>query len=265
MTARPILIEAAVESAEGAVAAARCGAERIELCANLSEGGTTPSAGTIEATLARVGVPVFVMIRPRGGDFLYSDIELDVMARDIAAARSTGAHGIVTGVLRADGTVDVERLRLLIDAAGPLPVTFHRAFDLARDLGEALDALIECGIPRVLTSGGKPRAADAIPEIAGLVRHAGGRLIVMPGGGIKAVNAVELIERTGAREIHVGGTRAVESGMRYRREEISFARPPLPDEYTLTVIDEARLRDVIGSVRKAGIEGRGKAFNGGTG
>ena len=248
MNQRPVLVEAAVESAEGAIASAGVGAARIELCANLSEGGTTPSAGTIEVTLAQVGVPVVVMIRPRGGDFLYSAIELDVMMRDIAAARSAGAHGIVTGVLRADGTVDVDRMRALVEAARPLDVTFHRAIDLTRDLGEALEALVHCGVSRVLTSGGKPRAADAISELAALVRQAGDRIVVMPGGGINAANAIPIIEATGAREIHVGGTVPTASGMRFRRPEISFARPPLPDEYTLTVIDEARLRGVIETV-----------------
>ena len=257
MIARPVLVEAAVESAEGAIAAARNGTHRIELCANLSEGGTTPSAGTIEATLARVGVPVFVMIRPRGGDFLYSGTELDVMMRDIAAARSAGAHGVVTGVLTPAGAVDSDRMRALVEAARPLPVTFHRAIDLARDPGEALEALVDCGVSRVLTSGGKPRAVDAIPALAALVRQAGDRIVVMPGGGINAANAVQIVEETGAREIHVGGTLPAASEMRFRRPGISFARPPLPDEYALNVIDEGRLRGVIGAVANVVVRGAG--------
>jgi len=244
----PILIEAAVESAEGAVAAERAGAHRIELCANLTEGGTTPSAGTIAAALARVAVPVFVMIRPRGGDFLYTAVELDVMARDIASARSLGAHGIVLGVLTGDGAVDVARTRELVDAAHPLPTTFHRAFDLSADREAALEALITCGIRRVLTSGGAVRAGDGIARLAALVRQGGERITVMPGGGISAANAMRIVEATGAREIHVGGTIVVPSAMTFRRAEISFARPPLPDEYTRTAIDEARLRGVIEAV-----------------
>lgn len=247
---QPILIEAAVESAEGAIAAERGGADRIELCANLTEGGTTPSAGTIGVALARVGVPIFVMIRPRGGDFLYSSIELSVMMRDIATARTLGAHGVVLGVLAADGTVDVERTRALVEAARPLPVTFHRAFDLASSLNDALDALIESGISRVLTSGGAARAGDGIEQIASLVQRGGDRITVMPGGGISAANAGQIIGRTGVREIHVGGTKPVASAMRFRRPEISFARPPLPDEYTLTTIDDARLRSVVAAVAK---------------
>ena len=243
-----VLVEAAVESADAAVAVAEAGAERIELCANLTEGGTTPSLGTIGATLARVQVPVFVMIRPRGGDFLYTPIELDVMMRDIAAARSAGAHGIVIGVLRSDGTVDIPRTRALVEATRPLPVTFHRAFDLAADLGAALDALVECGVERVLTSGGASRAGDAIDTLAQLVRRSRGRISVMPGGGISAANAARIIEATGAHEIHVGGTKLIAGEMQFRRSEISFARAPLPDEYTRTAPDLERLRDVVSAL-----------------
>ena len=244
----PILVEAAVESVDGAIVAERAGAQRIELCANLTEGGTTPSAGSIGAALARVKAPIFVMIRPRAGDFLYTGVEMDVMTRDIATARSLGAHGIVLGVLTRDGMVDIERTRALVEAARPLPVTFHRAFDLTIDLDEALESVIACGVARVLTSGGTPRAADGIERLAALARRAGDRISVMPGGGISAANAVRIIEETGAREIHVGGTIPVASEMRFRHPHISFARPPLPDEYTLTVADEARLRGVIEAV-----------------
>jgi copper homeostasis protein len=247
---RAIFVEAAVESADGAVVAARAGAQRIELCANLTEGGTTPSVGTIGAVIARVSVPVFVMIRPRGGDFLYDDLEMEVMTRDIAAARTAGAHGIVVGTLTEAGTVDVERLSRMAEAAYPLPVTFHRAIDLSRDLEEALDALVACGVARVLTSGGAPRAVDGIARIASLVHRGGGRISVMPGGGITAANAMRIVEETGAHEIHVGGTIAVPGGMNFRRPELSFARPPLPDEYTRTTIDEGRLRGVIEAVRR---------------
>ena len=253
MTPSPaILIEAAVESAEAAIAAERAGAHRIELCANLTEGGTTPSAGTIGAALSRVGVPIVVMIRPRGGDFLYSSMELAVMMRDIASARMLGAHGVVLGVLTEDGTVDVERTRGLVEAARPLPVTFHRAFDLASNLDEALEALVESGVRRVLTSGGMPRAGDGIRRIASLVQRAGDRLTVMPGGGISASNALQIVAETGVLEIHVGGTKAVPSAMRFRRPEISFARPPLADEYTLTTIDDARLRSVVAAIADLG-------------
>jgi copper homeostasis protein len=248
------LVEAAVESVEGAIVAERAGAQRIELCANLTEGGTTPSAGTIGEALARVRVPIFVMIRPRGGDFLYTRTEIEVMIRDIAIAQLSGAHGIVLGVLTRDGAVDAQRMSGLVEAARPLPVTFHRAFDLAADMDTALETLIACGVTRVLTSGGAPRAGDAIPRLAELVARAGDRISVMPGGGISAANAKRIVDETGAREIHVGGTMPVASGMRFRRSEISFARPALVDEYTLTVADEGRLRGVIAAVTGLGLE-----------
>ena len=149
----PILVEACVDSVESALAAARGGAHRIELCANLVEGGTTPSAGTLAVCRARLEIPIFVLIRPRGGDFLYSAAELAVMLEDVRRAKETGAHGIVTGVLRADAEIDQDRTGALIAAARPLRVTFHRAFDVCRDAGRALETLIALGVERVLTSG----------------------------------------------------------------------------------------------------------------
>jgi copper homeostasis protein len=145
-----ILIEACVDSVPSALAAEAGGAGRVELCDNMIEGGTGPSAGTIEEAKARLRIPVFVMIRPRGGDFLYSDVEYDVMRRDIAHARALGVDGVVLGLRDRDGNVDVARTRALVDAARPLPVTFHRAFDVARDPDRALDALLGLGVERVL-------------------------------------------------------------------------------------------------------------------
>jgi copper homeostasis protein len=159
-----------------------------------------------------VTIPVFVMIRPRGGTFVYSGEEIDAMARSIAAAAAGGAAGVVLGVLRPDDRVDVERTRALVQTAGGLPVTFHRAIDATPDLLEAIDALIDAGISRVLTSGGAATAADGVEMLARLVERAGARLIVMPGGGIRAHNARAVIERTRAPEIH---TRFVdEEGLR---------------------------------------------------
>jgi copper homeostasis protein len=246
----PVLVEACVDSLDGALAAARAGAGRIELCAGLIEGGTTPSAGLMALAGERSSVPVFTMIRPRGGDFLYSPAELEIMLRDIAVARRAGTHGIVIGALTPDGSVDVEATRALVGAAAPLPVTFHRAFDLTRDLTAALDALIACGVQRVLTSGGARRAGEDIDMLASLVARAAGRIVVMAGGGISAETAAAIVDRTGVRELHVGGAVMVPSAMTFRRSEISFARAPMPDEYTLAVADEGRLRRVVEAISR---------------
>lgn len=234
-----------MDSADAAIAAERAGAGRVELCGDLVEGGTTPSAGAIAVARERLAIPIFVMVRPRGGDFLYSPAERETMMRDIAIARGLGAHGIVLGALAADGTVDIDATRAFVEAVRPLPVTFHRAFDLTRDLAGSLDALVDCGVARVLTSGGARRAADGIEMLGELADRAGDRLVVMAGGGIDARAAAEILARTAVRELHVGGSRLVESAMVFRRSDISFARALLPDEYTLAVSDEARLGAVI--------------------
>lgn len=197
-----MLIEAVVQTVDAAVAAARSGAGRLELCAHLEIGGTTPDAATIARVIPAVTIPVFVMVRPRGGAFVYSAGEIDAMKRDIAVAAANGAAGIVLGVLRPDHRVDVERTRALVHDAAGLPVTFHRAIDETPDLLDAVDSVIDAGVSRVLTSGGAATAADGADVLAGLVERVGPRLIVMPGGGIRAHNARTVIERTRAREIH---------------------------------------------------------------
>jgi copper homeostasis protein len=207
-----VLIEAVVETVEAAVAAERSGAGRLELCANLDVGGTTPDEGTIARVVKATAIPVFVMIRPRGGTFVYSGEEIDAMRRGIAVAAANGAAGIVLGVLGRDDRVDVERTRTLVQCADGLPVTFHRAIDETPDLLEAIEELIAAGVTRVLTSGGAPTALEGVEVLAHLVERAGSRLTVMPGGGIRAHNARAVIDRTRAREIH---TRFVdEEGMR---------------------------------------------------
>lgn len=207
-----MLIEAVVETVDAAVAAERSGAGRLELCAQLDAGGTTPDEATIARVVQAVTVPVFVMIRPRGGTFVYSDEEIDAVRRDIAVAAANGAAGIVLGILRTDNRVDDPRTRALVQIAAGLPVTFHRAIDQTPDLLEAVDRLIEAGVSRVLTSGGAATAVEGVEVLAHMVERAGSRLTVMPGGGIRAHNARAVLERTGAGEIH---TRFVdEEGMR---------------------------------------------------
>lgn len=196
-----VVVEACVETLPEALAAADAGAHRLELCAGLVEGGTTPSAGLIAAVVEQVAVPVFVMVRARGGDFMYDDHDIDVMRRDVTAARSAGAHGIVGGMLTAGGQVD-PRVTRLIETAGPLPFTFHRAFDLARDPERALDDLAAMGVARVLTSGGEPSAIEGTGRLAALVTRAGGRLTIVAGGGVRAPHVRDIVRRSGVREVH---------------------------------------------------------------
>lgn len=197
-----MLVEAAAETIESTIAAERAGAGRIELCAKLNEGGTTPSVDLIGAAATRVGIPVFVLVRPRGGNFVYSDDEIEVMKRDVEIARSEGANGIVTGALDGNGCVDIATTRALVSSAGALPVTFHRAFDATRDLPEALEILIDAGVRRVLTSGGANTALEGVETIARLVDQAKGRIDIVAGGGIRAHNVRQIIARTGVSEIH---------------------------------------------------------------
>jgi len=240
----PVLIEACVDSVPSAVAAEAGGAGRVELCDNLIEGGTTPSAGAIEEAKARLRIPVFVMIRPRGGDFLYSDMEYAIMRRDIAHARALGADGVVLGLLLADGSPDLEKTRALVEAARPLPVTFHRAFDVCRDPQAALETLAGLGIARVLTSGQQATVPEGAELIATLVRQAGARIGILPGCGIDETNVAQVVERTGAREVHVRGTSPVRSGMAYRNPRVSFRSPVDGDDSVLDVTDTARIRSI---------------------
>jgi len=200
-----VLVEACVESLPAAVAAAAGGADRIELCTNLAAGGTSPDAGTLAACLSRLTIPVFVMVRPRGGDFHYSAAERAGMVEEIWQVKAAGwaAQGIVTGALRPDATVDETLTRELIAAARPLPVTFHRAFDSCDDVEEALETLIALGVTRVLTSGRAATAPEGAATIAKLVRLAAGRIGIIAGGGVKADNVAALVRTTGVREVHL--------------------------------------------------------------
>jgi copper homeostasis protein len=196
------LLEACVERPDEAVAAEQGGAGRIELCANLAEQGTTPSEGTLAACLARLSIPVFPIVRPRAGGFSYDAHEVEAMLRQAHRALRLGAHGVVAGALKPDGTIDRDVVVALRRAVDPAPLTFHRAFDATRDRAEALDDLIALGVARVLTSGGAPTAHEGVPEIARLVQQAAGRIIVMAGGGVRAPNVREIVSRAGVREVH---------------------------------------------------------------
>jgi copper homeostasis protein len=204
-----ILIEAAVESLESALAAEANGADRLELCANLRNGGTTPNLKLIAAVLDKTQLPVVVMIRPHGGDFVYSDDEIAAMKHDIADAKKMGISGIVTGILTDDAGVDIERTRILVSAAAGLPVTFHRAFDSTQDLPRALEQLKEVGVSRILTSGGAATALEGASVISALVSQARNRIAIIAGGGVRDHNVRELVDRTGISEVHARQVRGI--------------------------------------------------------
>ncbi|HET7696925.1 MAG TPA: copper homeostasis protein CutC [Vicinamibacterales bacterium] len=196
------LLECVVETTEAAVAAERSGANRLELCVDLGAGGVTPPLDLVAAVAARVSIPVFVMIRPRAGDFVYSDREVAGMLRDAASAGARGAQGIVTGLLHADHRVDVARTRRVVEAAAGLPVTFHRAFDEVRDQRAAVEDLVSSGVRRVLTSGGAQTALEGMERLAVLVRLSADRVTVLAGGGVRAHNVRAIVAGTGVKEVH---------------------------------------------------------------
>jgi copper homeostasis protein len=245
-TSQRLVIEVCVDSVESAIAAQQGGADRVELCDNLLEGGTTPSAGAIGVARQHLSIGLQVIIRPRGGDFCYSDIEFEIMRRDIALAKQLGADGVVIGILRPDGEVDTERTRALVELARPLSVTFHRAFDMARDPYQALEDLVALGVDRVLTSGQEPSVVEGLDLIADLVRAARDRIIIMPGGGAER-NVGKIVAQSGVREIHVASTQAVDSMMRYRNPRVFMGGELRPPEYTRFITDPTRIREMRGA------------------
>lgn len=242
-TNTPVRIEVCIDSVDSALAAQQGGADRVELCDNLLEGGTTPSAGTIAVARKHLSIGLQVMIRPRGGDFCYSDVEFEIMQRDIAVAKQLGADGVVFGLLLPDGAVDVERTRALVELARPLNVTFHRAFDMTSDPFQALEDLIGIGVDRILTSGQEPSVLEGLDMIAELVRRAGDRVIIMPGGGSER-NIKKIVAQSGVREVHVASTQPIDSQMRYRNPRVFMGGELRPPEYTRYVTDAARISDL---------------------
>jgi copper homeostasis protein len=202
--ARRVAIEICVGDVESAIAAEVGGADRVELCDNLAVGGTTPSAGTIAEACRWLSVPVHVLIRPRAGDFVYSDCERAVMRHDIEAAKALGAAGVVLGALTAEGTIDRDQTAALLALARPLSVTFHRAVDQARDLPEALEALVALGVDRVLTAGGRPTAREGLETLRDLVDRAGERIAIMAGGRLSLEDLELVVPHSGVREVHLG-------------------------------------------------------------
>ena len=215
-----IKLEIAVFSLEAALAAIEAGADRIEFCENPLEGGTTPSFGSLSTLITLTSKPVFPIIRPRGGDFLYTKNEFKVMRSDILMARKLDYPGIVIGLLNQDGSIDLERTKRLVDIASPMEVTFHRAFDRCKDPFKALEDIIATGCKRILTSGQFPNVADAIPLLKKLVEQAGDRIIIMPGSGVRSNNIKEITQATAAKEMHSSARQMQASKMLYTKDSM---------------------------------------------
>ena len=239
------LLEICIDSVASAISAEQGGAARVELCQNLFEGGTTPSIGTVYQTLQRVGIKVNAIIRPRGGDFLYSSDEFEIMKRDIVTLKEAGINGVVIGMLNADGSIDTERTQQLIELARPLEVTFHRAFDVSLDPFRSLENLIDLGVDRLLTSGQEPSVLEGVELIAKLVRRAGDDIIIMPGAGITAKNLTRIIQETGAKEYHVTGSSPIASKMEFRNERCFMGKALYPPEFSMKVADPEKIRHYI--------------------
>jgi copper homeostasis protein len=245
----PVKIEICVEGIDGLVAAQEAGADRVELCASLLEGGITPSLGTVRQALAVATIPFHVIVRPRGGDFLYSDREFESMVEDVRALRDLRVAGVVVGCLTADGRIDEPRMRALVEAAGPLAVTCHRAFDMTRDPEEAVEALVRCGVGRVLTSGQRDTALEGIDILAQTVDAASGRLIVMVCGALDETNIGEVLSRSGAPEAHFAAPKVLPSGMAYRNPNVGMGGTAIEREFELTVTDRDAVRRTIAAAR----------------
>lgn len=243
-----INIEVCIDSVESAIIAQNAGAHRVELCDNLLEGGTTPSSATIEFVRKAIKIDLNVIIRPRGGDFLYSKTELEIIKKDIHNAKMLGADGLVFGVLTSDGNIDVAACKSLIEMARPMSVTFHRAFDVCKNPFQALEILIDLGFDRLLTSGQKNKAEEGIELIAELVKLADNKIIIMPGSGINELNFSSLMEKSKAKEFHVSCRSEVESKMEYRKEDVKMGAALNYNEFVRKVSDLDKLKLIISKI-----------------
>ena len=233
-----INLEIAVFSVEAALAAIEAGADRIEFCENPHEGGTTPSFGSLSTLISLTSKPVFPIIRPRGGDFLYTKNEFKAMKSDVLMAKKLDYPGIVIGLLNQDGSIDVERTKRLVDLASPMEVTFHRAFDRCKDPFKALEDIIATGCKRILTSGQVPNAVDATSLLKKLVEQAGDRVIIMPGSGVRSNNIKEIIQATGAKEIH-------SSARKMQASQMHYFKATMQEELLSTGVDTEEVKKML--------------------
>lgn len=238
-------IEICVDSVQSAYAAEEGGARRIELCNSLTEGGTTPSAGLIAVVRQQIAIAMHVLIRPRRGDFLFSDLEFEIMKKDIALAKELGANGVVLGILKKDGNIDLTRMQELVTLSSPMSVTFHRAFDLTPDPFKSLEELRKLKVDRLLTSGQQKSALMGADLIRELITKADQSLVIMPGGGINANNIQELAEKTGATEFHASAIRKVESEMIFRKNHVPMATKPLLSEFENRIADPTEINSMM--------------------
>lgn len=230
-------LEICVFNTETAIAAAAAGADRIELCENYANGGTTPSYGYLRTTREKVAIPIFPMIRPRGGDYYHRPEEIEIIQKDILLCKELGFEGVVIGLLNIDGTIDKDNTARLVEAAYPLDVTFHRAFDRCKDPLEALETIIACGCTRILTSGQQPKAPDGKELIKTLVDQADGRIIIMPGSGINSSNIEMMRNFTGATEFHTSARILKESPS-------TFMNPAMPEDFRQDFTDAAEIQRI---------------------
>ncbi len=245
-----IILEICANSVDSALMAQKGGAQRVELCDNIYEGGTTPSYGAIKVAGERLNIELNIIIRPRGGDFCYSDLEFEIMQKDIEFAKKNGVNGIVIGLLHPDGSIDVKRTKQLVELAKPMPVTFHRAFDVSNEPFQALDDIIDCGCDRLLTSGHKNKAYDGVDLLKKLIEKADNRIIIMPGSGINETNVQEIFEKTGAKEFHASLRKNVLSKMNFKNANINMGGIPQIDEFTISVTDSDRVYKMIQILKK---------------
>src|SRR6188768_3775635 len=235
-------LEIVVYNIESALKAQEGGADRIELCDNPGEGGTTPSYGTIELVRQNVSMDVFVMIRPRGGDFCYSSYEFHSMKRDISQCQKLSVDGLVFGILNPDGTIDKKRCKELIAQARPLKITCHRAFDMTRDPFEALEDCIEVGFDRILTAGQQPVASKGAELIGELIKRANGRIAIMPGSGVNENTVEDILRKSKAEEIHFSATAFKDSEMKYKNPQIAGMGSEEGSEFKLRTVDPERVK-----------------------